>query len=76
MRDASHGVRVKLTKRLISVLTTTTTLNCFSKSATKTCTKMIGRKTTTSTKVMESALKPISARPSIAAVTLSWPLSR
>ena len=76
MREASQGVSVKLTKRLMRVETTTTTLNCLSRSATKTCTKMMGRKTTTSTRVMDKAEKPISARPVRAASRLSMPLSR
>jgi hypothetical protein len=65
-------------KRLMSVeVTTTTTLNCLSISATNTCTKMMGRNTTTSTKVMDRAEKPISMRPSMSArLRFSMPMSR
>ncbi len=76
MREASHGVRVKPTSKLVSVEVMTTMENCLSMSATKTCRNKIGRNTTTSTRVMDKAAKPISIRPSMAAARFSLPMSR
>src|SRR5690554_119197 len=76
MREASQGVKVKPTNKLVNVEVITTTENCLSISATKTCKNKIGKNTTTSTNVMDNAEKPISIRPSIAAVLFSLPLSK
>ena len=76
MREASQGVRVKPTNKLVRVEVITTTENCFSISATNTCKKSIGKKTTTSTSVIDKAEKPISIRPSIAAIRFSFPMSK
>ena len=76
MREANQGVSVKPTNKLVSVEVTTTTENCLSISATNTCKNRIGKNTTTSTNVIDNAAKPISIRPSIAAVRLSFPLSK
>ena len=76
MREAIQGVSVKPTNKLVKVEVITTTENCLSISATKTCKNNIGKKTTTSTNVMERAEKPISIRPSIAASFFSLPISK
>ena len=76
IREAIQGVNVKPTNKLVNVEVMTTTENCFNISATKTCKKRIGKNTTISTKVIDKAEKPISIRPSIAAVRLSLPISK
>ena len=74
--EASQGVSVNPTNKLVKLEVTTTTENCLSISATNTCKKSIGKNTTTSTKVIDNAAKPISILPSIAAMLLSLPLSK
>ncbi|OPZ61031.1 MAG: hypothetical protein BWY86_00896 [Candidatus Aminicenantes bacterium ADurb.Bin508] len=74
--DARRGVTVKETKRLRRVETIMTTLYCLIRSPTIPETRERGRKTATSTMVIEMAVKPISLRPSRAAVRRSFPISR
>jgi hypothetical protein len=76
IREASHGVSVNPTNKLVKVDVITTTENCLSISATNTCKNKIGRNTTTSTNVIESAENPISIRPSIDASRFPFPMSR
>ncbi|MPM98737.1 hypothetical protein SDC9_145926 [bioreactor metagenome] len=76
MREANQGVSVNPTNKLVSVEVITITENCFSISATKTCKNKIGKNTTTSTNVIETAENPISIRPSIAATRLFFPISK
>ena len=76
MREANQGVNVNPTNKLVKVEVITITENCINISATNTCKNRMGKNTTTSTKVIESAENPISIRPSMAAVRLSLPISK
>src|SRR5574344_462605 len=72
---ANSGVMVKDTNKLISVENTITSENSRSMFPIIPVTRAIGTKTTTSTRVMATAVKPISERPSTAAFFLFFPIS-
>ena len=75
-RETNNGVNVNETTKLISVEKTTTSENSRKILPIKPPVKASGTNTTTSTNVMAKAVKPISLRPSRAAVRLSLPISR
>ena len=75
-RDANNGVKVKDTNKLIKVENTTTSANSRKIFPIKPPAIAKGTNTTTSTKVIANAVNPISLLPSIAAVTLSFPISK
>jgi hypothetical protein len=74
-REANNGVIVNETKRLIRVENTTTRENSLSIPPIIPDTNARGRKTTTSTMVIATAVNPISDLPSMAALRRSLPIS-
>ena len=75
-REANIGVNVKETRSDTRVEITTTNANCFIIFPIIPPVKAMGKNTTTSTKVIAKAVKPISFLPSKAACLLFFPISR
>ena len=74
-RDASHGTSVNDASKLIRVEMITTTVNSRRILDTSSFVKLIGKNTTTITRVMDVTVKPISLTPSKAARTRFLPIS-